>query len=456
MLLNIIFILSIILFSIKLENKFKVPMPISLITLSLTIGLIFQDFIGFTTKEFFAEEMIILIVILILSDTFMLKLKDIKENYFSLIILAGLFVVLSVLLGVLSKNFIFSDIDISVGALIALFAMITATDPVSVISVFNQYKLPHKLKFLAEGESLFNDAIALIMFSAFGLYLLSGNELTVSYVSLVTLETIAGSVFIGFITGFIGLSLMKTTKDIRVEFILILLIAYSSFYIAEHITIIGNNHLSGILSEIVAILTLMTFINKSFEKENALIESDINSIIHNESNGNKVKQYFQKKLLNNLIINITDTERTKDIYSFINVLALLANGILFISLAQIINFNNLILYWKEILLVFLMSTLIRFILLFVFQKVANFSRKIPEFNFKWTLILTFSGIKGGLSIVMLNMLFLAIPDFQHKILFESIITGVILLSTYLYVLGLIITISFNKKQFLKECEFEKH
>lgn len=456
MLLNIIFILSIILLSIKFENKFKIPMPISLITLSLTIGFVFQDFIGFTTKEFFAEEMIVLIVILILSDTFMLKLKDIKENYFSLIILAGLFVVLSVLLGILSKNFIFSDIDISIGALIALFAMITVTDPVSVISVFNQYKLPHKLKFLAEGESLFNDAIALIMFSAFGLYLLSGHELTVSYISLVTVEIIVGSIFIGFIAGFIGLFLMKTTKDIRVEFILILLIAYSSFYIAEHIAIIGNNHLSGILSEIVAILTLMTFINKSFEKENALIKKEKNILISIGINSSIYKENKVKKFLDNLIINVTDIERTKDIYSFINVLALLANGILFISLAQIINFDNLILYWKEILLVFLMSTVIRFVLLFIFQKGVIFSKKIPEFNFKWTLVLTFSGIKGGLSIVMLNMLLLAIPDFQHKILFESIVTGVILLSTYLYVLGLIITIYFNEKQFLKECEVEKH
>ncbi len=59
-----------------------------------------------------------------------------------------------------------------------LFAMVLATDPVSVVSIFSKFDIPHNLKILAEGESLLNDATALIVFVFVGLYALGGGEIT--------------------------------------------------------------------------------------------------------------------------------------------------------------------------------------------------------------------------------------------------------------------------------------
>lgn len=43
-------------------------------------------------------------------------------------------------------------------------ALISATDPVAVIALFQELGVPKKLMILVEGESLFNDATAIVTF----------------------------------------------------------------------------------------------------------------------------------------------------------------------------------------------------------------------------------------------------------------------------------------------------
>ena len=51
-------------------------------------------------------------------------------------------------------------------------------------------------------------------------------------------------------------------------------------------------------------------------------------------------------------------------------------------------------------------------------------------DFNWSVVLTFGGIKGALGILMVH----AIPNtFQYKEMFEAVIFGNILLSTYIYI-----------------------
>ncbi len=433
MIFNIVLILAITFFSIKIQNSLKIPSPLSLLVLSFLSGIFIPNFLNFTTTEFFSEEMVIFIVLLVLSDAFLLKFKTLKENWVSIFILSAVFVVITVIISLLFKTFIFGDVDIPIGALIALFAMVTATDPVSVISVFRMYKLPHKLEILAEGESLFNDAMALTMFSAIGLYLLNHSSMSVSYVIISPLEIIIGSSFIGLFFGFLGLVLLKTTKDLMGEFVLILLIAYASYFVAEQIHVIGHNPLSGLLSEIIAILTMTTIIDKSYEKEHHLKERKEGVLSNISSNTKLYKREKVRSIISSLSVNITDIKRQKDIAAFLSVLSMLVNGVLFVSLARLVNIDNLLFYYKEIILVFVVSILIRSVLIGSFSYFVKKYNFIKEMDFKWYLILNFAGIKGGLSIVMLHILFQHFPNFEYKEMFESIVIGVILLTTFVFV-----------------------
>jgi len=66
-------------------------------------------------------------------------------------------------------------------------------------------------------------------------------------------------------------------------------------------------------------------------------------------------------------------------------------------------------------------------------------------------VLTFAGIKGGLSIVMLTM----IPaSFPHLEMFQAVVIGVVMLSTFIYSLVLLAVIRSNADIFLKEKEAE--
>jgi sodium/hydrogen exchanger-like protein 6/7 len=56
-----------------------------------------------------------------------------------------------------------------------LGATLSATDPVTVIAIFTTYKVDPKLFTVIFGESLLNDAVAIVMFEALG-RIAKGNE----------------------------------------------------------------------------------------------------------------------------------------------------------------------------------------------------------------------------------------------------------------------------------------
>lgn len=93
---------------------------------------------------------------------------------------------------------------------------------------------------------------------------------------------------------------------------------------------------------------------------------------------------------------------------------------------------------------FALTTLIRAVMMGKFAYLSNSLKGMQNISFQWWSVLLFAGIKGGLSIVMLQML----PDsFEHKAMFEAVVMGVILLSTIFYALILVAIILLNKEAF---------
>lgn len=451
MILNIVFILAILFISLQIEkSRLNIASPLTIVVLTLLIKFIYPDFMGFLNREIFSEEMLIFIVLLILADAYVIKLSEIKENWISLFYLAGVGVVLSVLVGVFLTQEILKDQYLSYGALVALFAMCMATDPVAVIAVFKKFKVPHKLKFLAEGESLFNDAAALIMFNSFGIAILTGVVIDLDYTVLVVSKVILLAILIGFVIGFIGTLFIKFINDLRSELILIILMAYAAFEVAEIF------HASGLLAEIVAILTITTIIHKSFELEEKRLNKNKEIFIDSMTHSKERNQFKVKKYMNKFMVDITNSNRHKDVGDILEILALIINGVLFVSLANLINIDLLLKYKYEILSIFGITILTRFLILGKFMLASRFTKKIPTISFNWFVVLNLAGIKGGLSIVMLHMLAITIPNFEHLELFTAIVSGVIILSILIYIPLLIIFITFNKKKFEKEYEAEKH
>ncbi|RUM76768.1 MAG: sodium:proton antiporter [Sulfurovum sp.] len=409
MILTLLVLLTILFLSIEIQKYLKIPSPITLITLSYGFYYLFPTMRLFS-EESFSELVLFLIPILIAADALQLKLEDLKKNAISLFYLAVLSVAISIVFGIFAANTFFAEYALSTGAVIALFAMVLATDPVSVVSVFSSFNVPHRLAILAEGESLFNDATALIIFMFIAIPMMNGVEIGAMDIVVVSLKVISISVIIGLVVGFLGVFLMKLTSDPMSELVLILLTAYGAFELAEHF------HMAGLLAVIVSIITLNTITQKSFDEKAKKVKKARN-IVHRANRNKKVfSTNFISGITRKLSSDVSSIERHNQNLNYVAVLALLANTFLFMSMASIVHLDLLLKYQTEILLMFLMTTLIRAFMMGTFAKVSNMTKKMTDIGLRWWSVLLFAGIKGGLSIVMLQML---PAGFEHKEMFEA-------------------------------------
>jgi CPA1 family monovalent cation:H+ antiporter len=130
--------------------------------------------------------------------------------------------------------------------------LIAATDPVSVIATFKQSNAHGRLRMLIESESLLNDGTAAVAFVAV-LGVLAGGHETVLSITGELFVTIIGGVLIGGIIAYLFMLLAGRTPDYLVEITFTTLVAYGSFFAAEHFGC------SGVLASLTAGLVVGNF-----------------------------------------------------------------------------------------------------------------------------------------------------------------------------------------------------
>lgn len=303
-----------------------------------------------------------------------------------------------------------------------------------------------------------NYATALIVFVFVGLYALNGESITTTYVAEISSTVILGSLVVGVTVGFIGLSVLKTTENRIAEMMVLIITGYGAFVLSEHIYVLLNMlgghshlHLSGILACIFATITVNHVMTQSIAEENIRIKKD-EAKIQLESQNLNASSSVIEKVLRRLKVTIEECDRHLRSKEDVQLLALVANTILFVAMAEMIDLNLLWKYKIEILAMFLATTLIRGVMMGLFAWITNKTDKMVDVSFRWWAVLTFAGIKGGLSIVMITL----IPaSFEYLEMFKAVVIGIIMLSTFIYSVVLLVIISFNKEKFLTEKLAEK-
>jgi CPA1 family monovalent cation:H+ antiporter len=459
MIATLLMIAGILFLALQFEEKLKIPSPLALIALSFSVHYIFRNVPILTgDAEHFSALVVFLLPILLISDSLEIKLEDLKEHGLSLLYLSVVAVVLSVLMALSLSTWLFAGDTLSSAAIIVLFAMVLATDPVSVVTIFSKFELPHRLRILAEGESLFNDATALIVFVFIGLHALSGEAITAAYVTEISSVVVFGSLAVGVLVGFVGLSILKTTENRMAEMMVLIITGYSAFLLSEHIYVLlnmlgGNSHLhlSGILACIFATITVNHVMTQAITKEDIQIRDDAQTIQLESQNKNNSSSLIEK-VLGRIKATIEERDRHLRSKEDVQLLALVGNTILFVAMAEMIDVKLLWHYKIEIIAMFLATTLIRAIMMGLFSWITNKTDKMVDVSFRWWAVLTFAGIKGGLSIVMLSL----IPaSFEYLEMFKAVVIGIIMLSTFLYSVILLLIVHFNKENFLVEKFAEK-
>jgi Na+:H+ antiporter len=120
-------------------------------------------------------------------------------------------------------------------------AVVSATDPVAVVSLLKDLGASKKLGTLIEGESLLNDGTAIVIFMV--LFLGMTGQASETPPILEFFRVAVGGTLIGIIVG--GVTIMwvrRVFNDALVEISVIVAAAYLTFFIAEHFL-----HMSGVL-----------------------------------------------------------------------------------------------------------------------------------------------------------------------------------------------------------------
>jgi len=122
--------------------------------------------------------------------------------------------------------------------------LLSATDPVAVVSMLNQNQAPKRLELLLEGESLFNDATVIVVFGLLIAIAQSGSDATDWNTALVRfLATFFGGLIIGGVIGGLASLLTRFLRRQEILGVVTLISAYFSYLLAEDVF-----HLSGVMA----------------------------------------------------------------------------------------------------------------------------------------------------------------------------------------------------------------
>ncbi len=135
--------------------------------------------------------------------------------------------------------------------------LISATDPVAVISLFREMGAPKRLTLLVEGESLFNDGTALVLFKLILGVVLAGHfsAATVTDGIITFFIVFMGGVAVGTFLGLLFSKIIEIVDNDRlVEVTLTTILAHTAFLTAEHFL-----HVSGVMATVAAGLVLGSY-----------------------------------------------------------------------------------------------------------------------------------------------------------------------------------------------------
>ncbi len=147
----------------------------------------------------------------------------------------------------------FSGLPLAVCLLLG--AVVSTTDPAAVIAIFRDVGAAARLTRLVEGESLLNDAAAIVAYTVLLGMIGSGQEFHLGEGTFDFVVAFGGGAILGVIAGRAMLELIPWTRDDRLaEATLTVALAYLAYIVADHVF-----HVSGVVAVLTAGLTVSYF-----------------------------------------------------------------------------------------------------------------------------------------------------------------------------------------------------
>lgn len=365
------------LFSYLNVRLLKLPSGISLMLMGalaaltvISISSVSSSFTALIEKELslidFSEFLLgILLSFLLFAGALHVNLADLKKASKSIAGFAIVGTVISTMLVGYGFHFIMDFLEKPVPTLYCLLlgALISPTDPIAVMGILKQAGLSKTIETNIVGESLFNDGIGVVVFATLLQIASVGIEnFGAGAISLLFLQEAGGGLLIGGLIGVIGYQLMKSIDHFQTEILISLAMVMGGYSLCHFL------HVSGPLAMVVA--GIMT--------------------------GNRGRAFAMSDL-------------TRDyLGKFWEVTDEILNAVLFLLIGlEIVIVDFELIYIIIGLIMAIVVILIRFIALFTTATVFRFISDFPPTTLK---IMTWGGLRGGISVALA----LSLPSSLYK------------------------------------------
>jgi CPA1 family monovalent cation:H+ antiporter len=238
-----------------------------------------------------------------------------------------------------------------------LGAILAATDPIAVIAVFRRLRVPTDLAAIVEGESLFNDGAAIVLYGVvIDLLTSTHGKPTPLTVSWTALSVSLGGAAIGLVAAAGIALLLRGSRSAQLQVVGTIVAAFGSYLIADHF------HLSGIFAAVVVGIAMRAF--PRFPSSEAIVDVD----------------------------------------GFWGVMAFLANALVFVLMGLRIEFHRITHEPLLVLVTLALVTAARLLLAYVALPLAG-----ARLAAGWRSVIALSGMRGALSVALVIGLPAGIP-----------------------------------------------
>jgi CPA1 family monovalent cation:H+ antiporter len=220
-------------------RRFRFPYTVALVLVGLALSLRSRLSVEL------APELILSLFLppLVFEAAYHLNIDQLRRNLPLVLLLAVPGVILNM---VLVGGIVAWGAGLALPSALVFGALIAATDPVAVITVFRKLGVPKRLQVLLEGESLFNDGTAIVVFNLAVAAVVSG-RFAVAEGLADFIRIGGGGAAIGLALGWGVSRLIGQIDDYLVETTLTTVLAFGSYLLAEQLL-----HVSGVLAVVCA------------------------------------------------------------------------------------------------------------------------------------------------------------------------------------------------------------
>ena len=379
-----------------LTKYLRMPYTVALVLGGLLLSLLRLPFLSplqpSQRPNWLTPDVILILFLpaLVFEGSVKLDVRDLLRDAAPLLVLANVGVFLATLVTGYLVHWV-----IGLPILIALLfgAIISATDPISVLAIFKDLRMNQRLSVIIEGESLLNDGTAVVVFQILLVGVVGGGLSAGKGIGQFFLAVVGGAV-LGFAVGYAGSKLTQAIDDPQVEITLTTIVAYGSYLLANHL------HLSGVIATASA--------------------------------GLMVGNFGAKRGM---------SERTRTVLeSFWEYIAFVMNSLVFLLIGLEVHIDALAQAWRPVLFAIAAVLIGRSLSVYLLVPVNNlFAERI---SIRWQHVMVWGGLRGALALALALSLDNTFPyrgrvlDLTFGVVVFSILAQGLTMKPLLRVLGL--------------------